>query len=1067
VARLIRFGGFELDLETADLRNNGRNVRLPEQQFLILRLLLERNGSLLSRDEIRRQLWPNDTVVEFDRSINAAIMKLRITLGDTADKPSFIETLARRGYRFIIAAELDPPVQPESPRMHTQPGSLVGTRVLHYRILNVLGGGGMGLVYRGEDLHLNRPVALKFLPDEFSQDPRALARFAREARSAASLNHPNVCTIYQVEEHNGQPFIVMELLEGETLRATIARSAETATDKLPGLPMEMALDVSIQMLEGLRAAHEIGIIHRDIKPANVFITRQGRVKILDFGLAKANAPDLDGTGTAPFDSGGRAAPGPFSAGSADLTLTRAGPTMGTAGYMSPEQIRGEKMDSRTDLFSFGLNLFEMVTGQRAFPGDAPAEVQAAILQATPVPIRQLRPSTPTELENIVVKCLEKDRSLRYQHASQVLEDLLKLQQSHRLQLLPSGATKAASNAGDRFLIAAGELPAHESAASVPEHRLLSQDYERQAQPWLRTRISFLTAGAVFLTAMAAVLALALMPAPAPRVAQIDRLTRSGRAWWAQRILTDGARFYFVERVGGRQLLASAPVDGGDPVLIPTPFLETVNLRDISPDHTKLLLAFDDREAKDTALWIIPVAGGSPRRLGILSSDAGWLPDGRRIIFTHGYDIYSANEDGSDARKLSTVNGRPWGFHWSPDHRVLRFTVENPETSAVTIWEASADGTHAHPWSAVRTPPQPGWLQGEAGGVWTPDGKYFVYRSMRGASAGLWAIREQSGLLGRFNNKPFLLYTFPGGMAYLSPIVSSDGKRIVFVAEQESRELMRYDRSSQRSVPYLGGIPARMVDSSRDDQWAVYYSNDYRLWRSRVDGSDRLQLTFSPLSAGPARWSPDGRSIAFRGDLSSVNFRIYLISPQGGTPKVISPGEFTRASTPCWAPDGRSLIFGEMPPLQYSVQRPEHPMQRIDMQTGEVAALPGSEGLNAQGFSPEGQNIVAFAQNDSRLVVFNLASSRVTELARGKDFYAAFWSRDGKYIYFQDLGAGSEQPVYRIRFSDHKIETIAGLSQFGSTDAMAFSFAGLTSDDSPLASVIHNRGDIYALNVEFH
>jgi Tol biopolymer transport system component len=581
------------------------------------------------------------------------------------------------------------------------------------------------------------------------------------------------------------------------------------------------------------------------------------------------------------------------------------------------------------------------------------------------------------------------------------------------------------------------------------------------------RKPFLIPIALFLTAIAALLAWTFVPAPTPRVVRTDRLTRSGRARWAQRVLTDGVRLYFAERIGGRQVLASAPIDGGDPVLIPTPFSDTISLLDISPDHTKLLLSADDREEGDTTFWTVPVAGGSPERLGVnTGNDAVWFPNGRRILFTHGSDIYTADEDGGEPRKVSTVNGRPWGFHWSPDGRVLRFTVENAETQVVSIWEADADGAHPRPWSAVRTPPKSGWLQGESGGVWTLDGNYFVYRSMRDTTAGLWAIREQKGLRGRFNNKPFLLYTFPGGMAYLNPLISPDGKRIFFVAEQESRELMRYDQASQRSVSYLGGISGRMVDFSRDGKWVVYYSYDYHLWRSRVDGSDRLQLTFPPLSAGRPRWSPDGTRIAFRGDQGPANFRIYLIPPEGGTPQAITPAEFTRAFSACWSPDGKSLIFSEIPPLPYTARRPELPMQRVDVKTAEVTALPGSEGLNAQDLSPDGQNIVAFAQNDSRLVLFNLASHQITELARGKTLYAAFWSRDGRYIYYQDLSAGAEQPISRVRLSDHKIEPVAGLSQFNPADATSFSLAGLTSDDSPLASVILNRGDVYALKVDF-
>lgn len=638
----------------------------------------------------------------------------------------------------------------------------------------------------------------------------------------------------------------------------------------------------------------------------------------------------------------------------------------------------------------------------------------------------------------------------------------------------SGCIETVPKAGYRFVAAVSELRADGPAGSVtglPPLPFPENDEQVKSRRWIRKPL--LIAGAFCFMSIAGLLAWTLVPAPTPRVIRTDRLTRSSRAWWTQRVLTDGVHLYFAQRTGGREMLASAPIGGGDPVQIPTPFVDSINLLDISPDHAKLLLASSEglpefEEADDgAAFWTMPTAGGSPQRLGALrGTDAAWFPDGRRILFARGSDIYSANEDGSEPRKVSTVNGWPKVFHWSPDGRVLRFTVENAETQTVSIWEAAADGTNPHPWSAIRTPPKPGWQQGESAGVWTPDGKYFIYRSMRDTTTGLWAVREQHELRGRFNNRPFFFHTFTNGMAYANPLVSPDGKRIFFVAEQEGRELMRYDQRSRRFVSYLGGIPARVVDFSHDGKWAVYYSYDYHLWRSRVDGSDRLQLTFSPLAAGPPRWSPDGTRIAFRADMGPANFRIYLISPEGGTLQAITPAEFTRASVPCWSPDGKSLIFGEMPPLRYTVGRSEHPMQRVDLKTGQMTALQGSEGLNAQNLSPDGQNIVAFTQNDSRLVLFNLASHRVTELARGKSFYSAFWSRDGRYIYFQDLYGGAEQPISRVRISDHKIEPVTGLSQFNSADVMAFSFAGLTPDDSPLASVILNRGDVYSLDVDF-
>jgi eukaryotic-like serine/threonine-protein kinase len=451
----VRFGVFELDLLSGELclaslacsapapGEDERNIVLPQQPFLLLLMLVEREGAIVTRTEIRKKFWPNDTIVEFDHSINVAIGKLRKALGDSADEPQYIETVASRGYRLMVpvewvAAAEDASAQEAAQtsgtggaavRSQPEPSVLTGRTVSHYRVLDIIGGGGMGVVYRAEDLKLGRRVALKFLPEELGSDPRALERFSREARAASSLDHPNICAIHQFGDHEGRPFMVMQLLEGQTLRDRLA-AAEGA------LPLEELLDIGIQVSQGLQAAHERGIIHRDIKPANIFLTNKGVCKILDFGLAKlleTGEPEGNAAQTQlAEDLTGRASGGavrdislaPMTPGPAtDTHLTRTGLAMGTAGYMSPEQVRGEKLDARTDLFSFGLVLYEMATGQRAFSGETVAEVHDAIAKEAPLPLQQLNSKLPLKLVATINKTLEKDRELRPLTAADVHNEL--------------------------------------------------------------------------------------------------------------------------------------------------------------------------------------------------------------------------------------------------------------------------------------------------------------------------------------------------------------------------------------------------------------------------------------------------------------------------------------------------------------------------------------------------------------------------------------------------------------------------------------------------------------------
>jgi serine/threonine protein kinase/Tol biopolymer transport system component len=708
---IARFGPFELDLAAGELQKNGRKVRLPEQQFQILQMLLLRDGQMVSREEIRKRLWPNDTVVEFDRSINAAIMKLRSALDDSADAPRFIETVARRGYRLLVPVQLTEAKTSAVPAKTIEDGSLIGQKVSHYRVLTLLGGGGMGLVYKAEDLKLNRPVALKFLPAELATDSKTLQRFEREARTASSLNHPNICTIYVVEEHETQPFIVMELLEGETLRDLISRRVPSS-EACSYLPLEQLLDIGIQIAEGLDAAHQKDIIHRDIKPANIFVTTRGQVKILDFGLAEVAMTTTDVRPDSPEEDRNA---GPRSASlyesSIEHSLSRTRIAMGTAGYMSPEQVRGEKLDSRTDLFSFGLTLYEMATGQRAFSGDTAPLVQDAILHRTLPPVREVNPELPVQLEEIISKALEKDRESRYQTASEMLVDLkstLKTIQTVEPSpaIIASSSThwalrgKALIGGGLLLILAAGFLWWKFSRPS-PHAEIKERQLTRSSSdnPISGAAIS----GDGKYLAFDDNFGIHVRSLESGETRDIPNPAQFGdaRVFWSIHWFPDSTRFFAVSHAFdnfGRVITWEASVIGGALHKV----REEVEARDVSPDGSSVAATKADEHEiwRMRQLWVMDTDGGNPRKL----LDAGeygdvdsvqWSPDGTKLLYLKSDENRARRsieirdvKSGDSHAVLSNPQLRE--SYWLRDGRVVYTLAEDSGEGACNYWVARID-----------------------------------------------------------------------------------------------------------------------------------------------------------------------------------------------------------------------------------------------------------------------------------------------------------------------------------------------------------------------------------------
>jgi eukaryotic-like serine/threonine-protein kinase len=863
---------------------------------------------------------------------------------------------------------------------------MLGQTVSHYRIIEKLGGGGMGVVYKAEDSELGRFVALKFLPDDLARDAQALERFRREARAASALNHPNICTIYEIGKDGEQSFIAMEYLEGATLKHRIA-----------GKPMdvESILSLGIDIADGLSAAHAKGVIHRDIKPANIFVNERGQAKILDFGLAKINRQTRsDALGAPTIDS--------------QEHLTSPGSAVGTVAYMSPEQVRGKELDARTDLFSFGAVLYEMCTGTLPFRGETSGVIFKAILDAMPVPATRLNPEMRPELERIIGKALEKDRDVRCQSAAELCADLKRL--------------KRDTTSGSREVVAS-------------------------ASPHGFSR-SWLAAGALLIVVCAGIAFWALASTGTPRVTGTTQLTRDGISKF--NVVTDGSRLFITERTSNSWVV-QASTAGGETSPIPTSFTNVFG-EDISTDHTQLLISTFFGTEPEAQFWTLPLPSGAPRRLGsLMGHTASWSPDGRHLLFARGSDLFAANADGSEPRKLITVQQSLACIRESPDGKRIRFTISPPDQTSAAIWEIRSDGTGLHPvLPGWHNPPQ------ESCGIWTPDGRYFLFHRI-GSQFDLWALREPSGLFRWRAPEPFQLTSGP--MSFLAATASPDGKKIFADGYQGRGELVRYDSKSRQFVPYLSGISAGELDFTRDGKWVTYIVYpEGTLWRSRADGSERLQLTDASGLAALPRWSPDGSQVTYASTRRGSPLKVFVVSSQGGSPQELLTTDEGQVD-PTWSRDGQKIAFGANPEVH-------HGIHIVELPTHLVTMVPGSEDFFSPRWSPDGQYIAALTADSRKIMLYNFTSRQWSVwIDEPEAIGFPNWSADGKFLYY-DTNFDRQSTFRRVRVGETRSELVADLQALRRYSVPpVFGWSGLAPDGSALFTRDLSTDEIYALDLD--
>jgi Tol biopolymer transport system component/DNA-binding winged helix-turn-helix (wHTH) protein len=517
------------------------------------------------------------------------------------------------------------------------------------------------------------------------------------------------------------------------------------------------------------------------------------------------------------------------------------------------------------------------------------------------------------------------------------------------------------------------------------------------------------------------------------------------------LLTDGSRLYFSKIESGRVALAYSSISGGDahPLVTP-PEIGEPRLADISPDGSNLLVFGEIFTELERSMWIVPSTGGAARKITSgLGHDGTWMPDGSTVLYAFGRNIMITRNDGQEPRVLASVHGRAFWLRCAPDGSRVRFTVVDSATRATSLWEFTFADKKLRPLL-------PGWSNptSECCGNWTPDGKHFIFQSNRVEGSNIWIMPERNWI-GEPAPSPSQLTAGP--LNFIGPVPARHGNQIFFTGAHRRSQLRRYDAATHQFVPYLREISmAGRTEFSRDGTRVAWVSTrDGSLWQSRLDGSQRLQLTSRPMRVFMMRWSPDARSIAFMGKEPGKTWKIYSISTEGGKPQIVSE-EARNQADPDWSPDGKTIVFGRSSEYMAEDSTPKA-IQMVDLTTRALSTVPGSEGLFSPRWSPDGRFLVAMPLDQRKLMLFDIASKKWTDIANGS-FNNPVWSKDSKLIYYQSYDEGS--PIRRMQVAGGRVEEIVDFRdlQPGAT----VGYWGIASDDAPIVSFHFLTADIYSV-----